>query len=422
MSTKDEETTPQDRFPPGFAVVDVETTGLRWKADRIIEIAVVRLDVAGNVISEWVTLVDPERHPGATHIHGLSAEDLQGAPKFTEVLQDLVRYLGGAVLVGHNVNFDASFLREEFFRAGILMPRVPVLCTREMAQTVFPRLGEYRLAACCNAYGIAQGPEHQALEDARATAILFARLWNEDIIQRDAPRDVQHARSIAWPDITQPSRTFNRAEAVKQRKVENSRLGEIVASLPEGSSTNDVEAYYALLDDILDDRYVSEEDEAAAKTFLSSKGLLRDDVLAAHRTYLTNVAWAVHHANLEQGLGAADIANVTHLLGLSEEDARQALEKARNDATFVPREPTRPLRPNMTICFTGNPIPSKHELEGRAIAAGLFVKDSVTKKLDVLVVDEPRSMSNKAQKARALGMRILAVPVYLTLLERLTAG
>ena len=409
-----------DGFPPGFAVVDVETTGLRWKADRIIEIAVVRLDTAGTVVSELVTLVDPERNPGATHIHGLSAEDLQGAPRFAEVMSELVRHLHGAVLVGHNVNFDASFLREEFLRLGVPMPRVPVLCTREMAQTVLPRQGEYRLAACCQAYGITQGPEHQALEDARATAKLFMRLWNDDIIQRDAPRDVQHARTIVWPDAHPPSRLFTREEAAKQRKVESSRLGAVVASLPPGTTSNNIDGYLALLDDILEDRYVSEAETATAKDFLEWRGLLQNDVLAAHRAYLTNVARAVLEADLGQGIGAADIALVTRLLGLSEEDMTNAVEKARDAGAEPMRRPSKPLRDGMTVCFTGDPVPSKHELGGRAIAAGLMVKDSVTKKLDLLVVDEPRSNSNKAQKARAQNTRIMAVPVFLTHLKMLS--
>jgi DNA polymerase-3 subunit epsilon len=159
-----------DRFPPGFAVIDVETTGLRWKGDRVIEVAVVRLDASGNVLSEFSTLVDPERNPGATHIHGLSAEDLEGAPRFAQVLGELIRHLDGAVIVGHNVMFDISFLREELLRTGMTVPMFPFLCTRDLTQVVFPKLGEYRLAACCRAFKIIQGTEHQALEDARATA------------------------------------------------------------------------------------------------------------------------------------------------------------------------------------------------------------------------------------------------------------
>jgi len=403
-------------------VVDVETTGLRWKADRIIEIAVVRLDTAGKVLAEYVTLVDPERHPGATHIHGLMAEDLQGAPRFVEVLQDLVHHLDGAVLVGHNVQFDASFLREEFLRAGILMPRVPLLCTREMSQTVHPRLGEYRLAACCQTYGITIAQEHRALEDARATATLFGHLWNEDIIQRDAPRDVQHAQSIVWPGVTHPSRRVTREEAVKQRKVENARLGELTASLSPGTTTNGVVGYFELLDEILEDRVVTEEKAAKAKSFIETQSLLQGDILRAHQEYLTQVARWHLEADLGRGLGMDDLRMVTQLLGLGDDDKAKALETAQVQRDLPVRPISRALKQDMTVCFTGEPIPSKHELEGRAIAAGLMVKESVTKKLELLVVDEPRSMSNKAQKARTIGTRIMAVPVFLLHLVAMRKG
>lgn len=407
------------RFPAGFAVVDVETTGLRWKADRIIEIAVVRLDVAGQVVSEFVTLIDPERNPGATHIHGLTTEDLQGAPKFSEVLGELLRHLDGAVLVGHNVMFDASFLREELLRAGIVMPRVPQLCTREMAQTVFPRQGDFRLAACCRAYDIPQGQEHRALEDVRATAQLFVRLWNEDVIQRDAPRDVQHARTIVWPSVTGPSRTVTREESAQMRKAETSRLTEWVNRLPECSATNEIDSYLVLLDQVLEDRFISDEDAAALADMVTQKGLGREDVIRAHRTYLAHLARAVLDADLGQGIGTADIFSVMKLLGLTESDMNEALEKTRIERPRATRIPSKPLQSGTSVCFTGNPIPAKPELEGRAVAAGLFVKESVTKKLELLVVDEPRSMSNKAQKARSLGTRIMAVPVFLLHLKSL---
>lgn len=403
-------------------MVDVETTGLRWKADRIIEIAVVRLDVAGQILSEYVTLVDPERHPGATHIHGLTADDLQGAPKFVEVLQDLVHYLDGAVLVGHNVQFDASFLREEFLRVGLMMPRIPQLCTREMTQTVHPGIREFRLAACCRVYGITQGQEHRALEDARATAILFGHLWNEELIQRDAPRDVQHARSIVWPSITEPARRVTREEAAKQRKIENARLGEIAASLPPGKTTQDIGGYLELLDEILEDRLVTEEEATKAKNFLEAKGFLQSDAIDAHRTYLAQVARWHLDADLGRNLGTDDLRAVTQLLGLVDDDQANALQMADAQRDIPVRSMNRLLRPETTVCFTGEPIPSKHELEGRAIAAGLMVKESVTKKLELLVVDEPRSMSNKAQKARSIGTRIMAVPVFLLHITALRKG
>lgn len=54
---------------PGFAVIDVETTGLSANSHRILEMAIVRTDSGGRVLDEWVCRFDPEGPVGATHIH-----------------------------------------------------------------------------------------------------------------------------------------------------------------------------------------------------------------------------------------------------------------------------------------------------------------------------------------------------------------
>ncbi len=66
-------------YPQGYAVVDVETTGLA-RDDRIISAAVYRLDARGEVEDHWYTLVNPERDPGPVWIHGLTSDVLEGAP------------------------------------------------------------------------------------------------------------------------------------------------------------------------------------------------------------------------------------------------------------------------------------------------------------------------------------------------------
>ncbi|HEY3715422.1 MAG TPA: exonuclease domain-containing protein, partial [Jatrophihabitantaceae bacterium] len=77
--------------PPGYAVVDVETTGLSPSYHhKVVEIAVVQLDQSGKVEREWTTLVNPGRDVGARHIHGITAEEVVHAPTFA----DLTGYLG----------------------------------------------------------------------------------------------------------------------------------------------------------------------------------------------------------------------------------------------------------------------------------------------------------------------------------------
>ena len=104
---------------PGFAVIDVETTGFSPEVERIIEVGVVLLDPWGGQTGAFCTLVDPGRDPGPTHIHGISAEMLSGAPTFAAIHPYLADRLSGRVVVGHNVDdFDLSFIRAECRRAG----------------------------------------------------------------------------------------------------------------------------------------------------------------------------------------------------------------------------------------------------------------------------------------------------------------
>ena len=159
----------------GFAVLDVETTGLVPGRDRIVEIAVVRTDVAGRVVDEWSTLVNPERSVGASHIHGITAVDVRHAPHFAEVAGEFAARLAGRALVAHNAVFDLGFVRMEYARLGVPIPAVPYLCTLEASRDYLPDLRRRRLSDCCDALGVSQLGAHSALGDARAAAGLLAR-------------------------------------------------------------------------------------------------------------------------------------------------------------------------------------------------------------------------------------------------------
>ncbi len=70
------------RYPYGYAVVDVETSGLRAASDRVLQVAVTQMAADGSIESNWSTLLDPGCDPGPTHIHGLTRAKLQGAPQY----------------------------------------------------------------------------------------------------------------------------------------------------------------------------------------------------------------------------------------------------------------------------------------------------------------------------------------------------
>ncbi|MEV0542278.1 exonuclease domain-containing protein [Nocardia salmonicida] len=93
-----------------FTVVDVETSGLRPHQHRVLSVAAVTLDGTGRVTREFHSLIDPGCDPGPVHIHGLTAEVLQGSPEFGQVRDQLTAMLDGRVMVAHNALFDYGFL------------------------------------------------------------------------------------------------------------------------------------------------------------------------------------------------------------------------------------------------------------------------------------------------------------------------
>jgi DNA polymerase-3 subunit epsilon len=137
---------------------------------------VVRCDASGAFLSEWSTLVDPGRDPGPTRVHGIAAADLLGAPVFEDVLDELRGQLAGAVVVAHNLSFDAAFIAHEFQRAGAEPHDSYGLCTLELARSSLPGLDGYSLAACARALNIAQPLAHRALADTRVTARVLQRI------------------------------------------------------------------------------------------------------------------------------------------------------------------------------------------------------------------------------------------------------
>lgn len=158
----------------GFAVLDLETTGLSpRKGARALEIGLVLVAADGAVEESWETLVDPGCAPGPTHIHGVTGSMLDGAPTFADIAGDLALRLSGRTIVAHNAAFDVSFLDAEFRGVGLRWTREP-LCTMTLAR----RRG-YRpanLAYLCETFGIVNHGAHRALGDAVATAELLARL------------------------------------------------------------------------------------------------------------------------------------------------------------------------------------------------------------------------------------------------------
>ncbi|MET9425211.1 TerD family protein [Streptomyces sp. NPDC006540] len=153
-----------------WALVDVETSGLVARRDRVLSVAVVAVGPDGARTAEFSTLLDPGCDPGPVHVHGLTTERLRGAPTFDEVAQRIAGMLEGRVLVAHNAQFDYDFLAHEFARAGVLLPVARRLCTLALNRRVDPPTQDLRLGTLAAHYGVPQLQAHDALDDTRVLA------------------------------------------------------------------------------------------------------------------------------------------------------------------------------------------------------------------------------------------------------------
>lgn len=162
----------------GYAVVDVETSGLSPADDRVLSLAVLLTDVDGNRQDEFATLLNPGCDPGPVWIHGLTRQRLRGAPRFADIVARLHAMLDGRVFVAHNAQFDYGFLFHESQRAGTSLPTTHRLCTMALSRRLNLPVPNQRLESVAAYWGVEQRAAHDALDDARVVTEIFTRSLN----------------------------------------------------------------------------------------------------------------------------------------------------------------------------------------------------------------------------------------------------
>ncbi|WP_420450753.1 PolC-type DNA polymerase III [Ilumatobacter sp.] len=170
---------------PRFAVVDLETSGLRAERHRILQVAMVTVDAHGTVHDEWETFVKlrwPLGRVGPSDVHGITRPMLRDAPRLASVVAELGDRLGDSMFVAHNARFDGAFLE----RAARRRPTSELarlerrLCTLRMSRRLDPdRRCSHRLGDVCARYGVALDRPHDALHDARATGAILPHLLRD---------------------------------------------------------------------------------------------------------------------------------------------------------------------------------------------------------------------------------------------------
>ncbi len=173
------------RKAENYICIDLETTGLNPKTDRIIEIGAAKVR-DGKVAEVFETFVNPGRtlEERIVELTGISDEMLKDAPDIKEVLPKLLTFAGEDVLLGHSVLFDYSFIKKAAVNNKLTFERQGI-DTLKIARRYLTELPSRSLDCLCNHYRIAH-KAHRALEDAKATCELYDRLWEEFGKREDA--------------------------------------------------------------------------------------------------------------------------------------------------------------------------------------------------------------------------------------------
>jgi DNA polymerase-3 subunit epsilon len=185
-------------------VLDTETTGFDPKTgDRLIEGGCIEIEDLLPTGRMYHTLVYPERliPPDAIRVHGITDEKVKGAPRFHEVVGELMEFIGDAPVIAHNAAFDRSFIDHECGLCGHpLLEETRWIDTLKLAQTRFPGMAN-SLDALCKRFKISlvERTLHGALIDARLLAEVYLELkgGKERRLDLTAARTVTTAAAAA---------------------------------------------------------------------------------------------------------------------------------------------------------------------------------------------------------------------------------
>ena len=298
---------PVDRMPEStrvelgrtpFAVLDVATTGLRPQGrDRIVEIAIVHTTADGTIEDVWSTLLEPDRDPGPTHLHGLTRGDLAGAPRITDVADEIIDRLAGRIVVAHGADFDLEFLVAEFTRVGLTSPLWPVLCTRDVARRL--DVPGDRLDETCTAVNIELANRFEPVSAATATAHLLAHLlataaaaglglddFGCQLLELPPARSPRADRdkTAARPRAHRVDRA--QATAAMRRSHAHGEAGFAARADHAATGTAADDIYLQILDRCLTDGVLTDHDIATLRSTAETWNLSTTELDALHRAYI----------------------------------------------------------------------------------------------------------------------------------------
>ncbi|MGL5245562.1 MAG: exonuclease domain-containing protein, partial [Sarcina sp.] len=159
-----------ENFKGEFVVFDIETTGFSNKNDKIIEIGAVKVN-DGKIVENFSAFVNPEREIpyNITELTGISDEMVREAKTIDQILPKFMEFIGDAIVVAHNANFDVGFIKRNLIGLGKELNNA-VMDTVPLVRFLYPDLKRAKLNVVAKYLGISLENHHRAVDDAKAAA------------------------------------------------------------------------------------------------------------------------------------------------------------------------------------------------------------------------------------------------------------
>ena len=158
-------------------VLDVETTGLDYTKEKMVEFAAIRLE-NGKMKDRFETLINPEQHirKSSIAVHGITEEDVKDAPTEAEVMPMILDFIGDYPIIAHNAIFDYSFINEASLRTTGKPITNARIDSQQMFKEVYPELESCGLESLMNKFNVEFDTRHRAMADTEGLAKAYPEL------------------------------------------------------------------------------------------------------------------------------------------------------------------------------------------------------------------------------------------------------
>lgn len=391
-----------------FTALDIETTGLDARRDRIVEVAAVKFRGNGELLDELSTLVhNPGSSPEARDVHGIEDDDLEGAPSWQQGWQELALFLSGTYLVAHNLPFEKEFLTRQVSMADVGMPDLPAVCTlascrRQLKGRAFSLASLHKTVS-----GGWRSDAHIALGDARATRDLV--LWLID----NSPTPLH---LTGQPPTSSPTPPVASSQCVTSTRPAPLAAASVAALLrafpnsphPRAGNPAAITVYLNALEYALADGRVTYDEARFLSDHGRRTGLTGNQLRALHRQ-----AWLEAFDDASGPWDELEPARRQEMFLAAQALGLDLLAHEINAVITAQAEPSPPPHARylngLRLGFAGD-SEALTTVRGRALDHGARAAVNITKTVQWLAADDPGDTSRHHARARDLGIPIIDIP------------